>query len=182
MPSRIFQCALLSASIPFAQALSAQLAAPVPHVPKALEAPSGQVVVRSLDGKGSQIYVCQNAGGAYAWKLKGPDAKLFGENGESVGRHFAGPTWKANDGSFVTGKLVASVPSPDTNSIPWLLLTITSHGGEGIMTRVETIERLNTKGGVAPASGCSAMNKGQEVPVPYEASYYFYGVPSPARH
>lgn len=136
----------------------------------------------SLQGKGSQIYVCQNTGGVYAWKLKAPDAKLFGDSGELVGRHFAGPTWEANDGSRVVGKLVTSVPSPDANSIPWLLLTAVSHEGKGLMTRVESIQRLKTKGGIAPARSCSAEVKDKEVSVPYEASYYFYGEGSPGMH
>jgi hypothetical protein len=173
---------LLSASILIAHGLRAQFAAPVPKAPKALQPPSDQAVVLSLEGKGSQIYVCQDTGDMYAWKLKGPDAKLFGESGEVVGRHFKGPTWEANDGSRVTGKLVASVPSPDSKSIPWLLLQAAAHEGKGLMSGIQSIQRLGTKGGVAPAVTCSARNKDKEVSVLYQAYYYFYGEPSPGMH
>jgi hypothetical protein len=148
-------------------------------VPKALLPPQGQVLILHLEGKGKQIYTCQSAGGVYAWKLKAPDAKLFRQNGELAGRHFAGPAWEASDGSRITGKLVASVPSPDSNSIPWLLLSVTSHDGAGIMSKVQSVQRLETKGGIAPATGCSASNENHETPVPYEAAYYFYGMPQP---
>jgi hypothetical protein len=144
-------------------------------VPKVLLPPQGEALILHLNGKGKQIYTCQSAGGVYAWKLKAPDAKLFRPNGELAGRHFAGPTWEASDRSRITGKVVASAPSPDSNSIPWLLLSVTSHDGAGNMSRVQSVQRLETKGGVAPVSGCSASNENQEMPVPYEAGYYFYG-------
>jgi hypothetical protein len=163
------RCVLLSGAILLAESSG----------PKALLPPAGQVLILHLNGKGKQIYSCQGAGGVYAWKLKAPDAKLFSEGGELAGRHFAGPAWEANDGSRVTGKLVASVPSSDSNSIPSLLLTVTSRAGTGIMSKARSIQRLETKGGVAPATGCSASNENDETSVPYEAGYYFYGMPEP---
>jgi hypothetical protein len=74
------------------------------------------------------------------------------------------------------GKLVTSLPPPDSNSIPWLLLKVKSHEGNGLMTRVDSIQRLNTKGGVAPSAGCDASSENHETCVPYEADYYFYGI------
>jgi Protein of unknown function (DUF3455) len=116
--------------------------------------------------------------GGYTWNLKRPEAKLFGESGELTGRHF-GSTWVANDGSRVSAMLVASLPSPDSGSIAWLLLTMTSRDSAGLMSRVESLQRLDTKGGVVPAAGCGATNVNEEVAVPYEANYYFYGQPRP---
>jgi len=104
-----------------------------------------------------------------------PRAELLGENGQRVGRHFAGPTWEASDGSRVVGKMIANLPSPDSGSIPWLLISAVSHEGTGKMTRVESIQRLNTKGGKAPAAGCDAAHTNAETSAPYEADYYFYG-------
>ena len=46
--------------------------------------------------------------------------------------------------------------------------------GSGAMTGVTYIQRLNTKGGVAPARPASA-GKGQRQQVAYEADYVFYG-------
>ncbi len=96
------------------------------------------------------------------------------KDGKPFGKHFTGPSWEATDGSRVTGKAVANAPSPDANSIPWLLVNILSHDGTGVLSRATTIQRLNTKGGKAPASGCDAAHVGQELRVPYSADYLFY--------
>ena len=46
----------------------------------------------------------------------------------------------------MSGKAVANAPSPDTESIPWLLVNIVGHSGsDGVLTRATTIQRLNTK-------------------------------------
>ena len=175
--SHILQSVLLG-SIILAGITRAQSTPTLPNTPEALRPPKDQVLIFHLKGKGNQIYTCQNDAGTYAWKLKAPEAVLLSENGEQKGRHFGGPTWEANDGSRITGKLVASVLSPDPLSISWLLLSVVSHdGGRGIMTRVESIQRLNTKGGKAPGSGCDASHENAETSVHYEASYYFYGTP-----
>jgi hypothetical protein len=108
-------------------------------------------------------------GAQFTWALEAPDAQLFDKDGKLFGKHFAGPSWEANDGSRVTGKALASVPSPDPDSIPWLLVNIVSHDGDGQLSRVTTIQRLHTKGGKAPTSGCDATHAGQEVRVPYSA-------------
>jgi len=145
------------------------------QTPNQLEPPKDQVLLFKLTGKGSQIYVCQSAAGAYTWVFKAPDAKLYNQDGELAGRHFAGPTWEAKDGSRVKGKLLSSVPSPDAGAIPWLLLTAVAHEGTGTMASIQSIQRLNTTGGKAPAEPCEAPNDKHEVAVPYQANYFFYG-------
>lgn len=146
-----------------------------PSAPKQLRPPKGEALLLHLEGKGKQIYVCRNTEGTFAWKLKAPDATLFNEAREEAGHHFAGPTWEAKDGSRVTGKLVASVRPKKPDTIPWLLLDAVSHDGKGVMANVESIQRLHTKGGAAPAAGCSAAYENEETSVAYEADYYFYG-------
>jgi hypothetical protein len=47
--------------------------------------------------------------------------------------------------------------------------------GAGAMTGVTYIQRLNTKGGVAPSLACDAASKGRKQPVAYEADYVFDG-------
>jgi hypothetical protein len=168
----------LIAAMLLAGARHAQSSANRPDAPKTLQPPADQVLFLHVQGKGNQIYACEtSADGAPAWKFKAPEAKLYGANGGLAGRHFAGPTWQANDESKVVGKVAASVPSPDANSVPWLLLTMVSHSEKGIFSRVLNIQRLATKGGVAPATGCDASNLKKEIQVPYEATYYFYGEP-----
>ncbi len=146
----------------------------LPDTPKELRPPDKVILLRHLIGKGQQIYTCQNTAGTYAWKLKAPDAKLFDEKGREEGRHFAGPTWELRDGSRVVGSLVASVKSPDSKSISWLLLSAKSHEGNGAMATVAYIQRLGTTGGVAPQGGCSESSQNQEASVAYQAEYYFY--------
>ena len=42
------------------------------------------------------------------------------------------------------------------------------------MSEVRTIQRLNTKGGRAPTTGCDAQHQGEMARVNYTADYYFY--------
>jgi hypothetical protein len=145
------------------------------EVPAQLKPPEGQALVAVAHAKGFQVYTCKDDGKGYNWTLKGPEAELFDKAGKKVGRHFAGPTWEWSDKSQVTGKMMTSSPSPDTDSIAWLLLMATGHSGEGMLANVTNIQRLNTKGGKAPAGGCGAAHAGQETRAAYEADYYFYG-------
>src|SRR5580704_9105349 len=121
-----------------------------PAVPDELKPSAGEELLLHALASGDQIYTCDGS----KWILSGPDAKLSDEAGRPAGSHFAGPTWQWSDGSRVTGRPVANA-TPDPESIPWLLLTATSHEGDGVMKNVSSIQRLHTKGGKAPASGCT---------------------------
>ena len=46
--------------------------------------------------------------------------------------------------------------------------------GAGSMTGVTYIQRVNTKGGVAPTDACTAAMAGMKTTVPYQADYVFY--------
>jgi hypothetical protein len=144
------------------------------EIPQQLQPAANEQLLIQVHAKGDQIYICQEGATAFVWGLKAPDAQLFDKDGKPFGKHFAGPSWEANDGSRVTGKAVANVPSPDADSIPWLLIDVMSHEGSGVLSRATTIRRLNTKGGKAPASGCDSAHAGQELRVPYSADYLFY--------
>jgi Protein of unknown function (DUF3455) len=163
----------LCAAVLAAAGAAVRLSVASPQVPQRLLPPAGERVLLQVHAKGDQIYTCKGDGTQFAWTLKAPDAKLFDKNGKPFGKHFAGPSWQANDGSRVTGKAVASA-SPDPDSIPWLLVNIISHDGSGVLSSATNLQRLNTKGGKAPASGCDASRAGQEVRVPYSADYLFY--------
>jgi Protein of unknown function (DUF3455) len=143
-------------------------------IPQQLQPPASEQLLLQAHATGDQVYTCTSDGSQFAWTLKAPDAQLFDKDGKPFGKHFAGPSWEANDGSRVTGKAIANSPSPDANSIPWLLVTVVSHDGSGVLSRVTTVQRLNTKGGKAPASGCDASHLSQEVRVPYSADYRVY--------
>lgn len=145
------------------------------QIPQQLQPPADEQLLLQVHARGDQIYTCGNDSGEFAWTLKAPDAQLFDKDGKHFGKHFAGPSWEADDGSRITGKGAATVPSPDADSIPWLLVKVVSHDGKGVLARVDTVQRLNTKGGKAPGSGCDASHAGQEVRTAYSADYFFYG-------
>jgi Protein of unknown function (DUF3455) len=85
-------------------------------------------------GNGDQVYGCVDG----RWALEAPDAKLLNQKGSVIGRHFAGPTWQLNDGSWVKGKVVAKQVAPDATAVPWLLLE--SVGGTGKLGAVRFIQ------------------------------------------
>ena len=146
------------------------------QVPKQIQPSAKEHLLVQVHAKGNQVYTCKSDSAQFTWTLKAPDAQLFNKNGEPFGKHFTGPSWEASDGSRVTGKAVANVPSPDADSIPWLLIKVVSHDGSGVLSSATAIQRLNTKGGKAPATGCDASHVGQEVPIPYSADYLFYAL------
>jgi len=146
-----------------------------PDVPEKLAAPAPEQVILQVHATGSQIYVCQaNPDQKLSWTLKAPEAQLFDSQNKVIGKHFAGPTWKHNDGSDVVGKVVARQDAPDPSAIPWLLLTAANHSGNGILSGVTSIQRIHTKGGQAPTLGCDGAHRGAETTSAYSADYYFY--------
>jgi hypothetical protein len=167
--TRVLQVALLMTCSTVA------LAAP-PQIPAELTAPAGEKLVLKAHATGSQIYTCKaGTDGALQWVLKAPDADLHDRKGTVIGHHFAGPSWKYKDGSEISGKASAHVDSPDAGSIPWLLVSVTAHTGDGLFSKVSSIQRINTKGGKPPAtSECDASKSGTESKSTYSADYYFY--------
>ncbi len=145
-----------------------------PATPPALRAPADQKPARALLGTGYRIYTCSPSGpGAFAWVLTAPEAALE-DSGQAIGKHYAGPTWEAADGSKVVGKLVAKADAPEPGAIPWLLLEAKSTTGAGIFAAVKSVQRVATTGGQAPKEGCDAAHAGAEARVPYRATYWFY--------
>jgi len=71
--------------------------------------------------------------------------------------------------------VISKQDAPRPYAIPWLLLAAASHTGEGIFSRVTSIRRIRTEGGVPPsANTCDASAKGKESRSAYSADYYFY--------
>ena len=141
-------------------------------IPSAVAMP-GAEVRQVLFANGVQVYRCVAAteGGARHWQLAGPEAELFSDAGHAtpVGRHFAGPTWEAQDGSRLTGKVRTSVPAPDPASIPWLLVDVRGSGPNGLLSGITAIQRVFTAGGKPPAASCTDGTP--DLRVPYTAQY-----------
>jgi hypothetical protein len=146
-------------------------------VPEALKVPAGQVLAISVRAAGAQIYACtadKDDPTRFSWTLKAPEATLRDKSGKPLGKHYAGPTWEAADGSKVVGEVVAKTDAPDAAAIPWLLLRAKSTSGTGIFSTIASIQRLRTVGGKAPANGCDKDRSGKEARVSYSAQYLFY--------
>lgn len=114
-----------------------------------------------------QIYECR--GTPAQWVFVAPEAKLFDAQGRSIGSHGAGLHWLADDGSRLVGSLEARADAPTAGAIPWLLLTTAANAAHGRFGGVSHIQRINTVGGMAPASGCDATTVGSRVRIPYTA-------------
>jgi hypothetical protein len=138
--------------------------------PEAIMVP-GETMVATIHAQGAQVYECKaDASGALAWQFREPVATLL-SNGKTLGRHYAGPTWELADGSAIVAKVAASAPGAGPTDIPLLKLAVVSHKGSGLLAGVDTIQRLNTKGGVAKGPCDTA---GAFLSVPYSADYAFY--------
>ncbi|WP_280154781.1 DUF3455 domain-containing protein [Piscinibacter sp. XHJ-5] len=144
--------------------------------PAALRPPAGETMALELHARGVQIYECAAAKDAqrFEWSLKGPEAALFYRGGRSAGIHYAGPSWQALDGSTVVAQVAAREDSPDPSAIPWLLLRTVSTRGEGVFSRVLSIQRVDTVGGRPPAEPCTPEQAGRVAPVAYSATYNFF--------
>ena len=150
-----------------------------------LNVPNGQQLFFKASAQGAQIYVCQQKSADYPlhyeWTLKAPDAVLFNQKGQPLGKHYGGPTWESNDGSKVMAIVKSKLDAPEKGAIPWLLLKARSHEGKGVFRLTTWIQRVNTTGGKAPAQGCDESSKDREVRVNYTADYLFYRVDTPHR-
>lgn len=142
---------------------------------QSLAPPPGNTLFLHTFGNGIQIYHSQKVGEVFRWVFFAPSATLYADATEAqpVATHYNGPTWQLkDDGSRAVGKVLVSIPSANSGSVPQLLLAVKSHGGAGIFGQVSFIQRLNTVGGGAPSTAPTAL--GQEADVPYKATYNFF--------
>ena len=154
-----------------AQGISAPQAAGAQAKTVHFDGSSTATLVLQARGDGVQIYTCLKDAD-WAWKLKAPEARLLDQEGKAIGKHFAGPTWRLNDGSEVQGKPLEV--RKQSGTIPWLILSARSTGSEGRLSRVDVVRRTETRGGLPPSTGCDAAHAGVEVRVPYSATYSFF--------
>jgi len=175
-----------------------------PAVPGNIQVPAGNKLFLVGHAVGTQNYICVPSGTSVRFVLFTPQATLFDDDGEQLITHYFSPnpsevntdpkvisnytiraTWQdSKDSSTVWGKVEPGRSSTDSNyvepgAIPWLLVTIAGHqdgptGGDRL-SGTTFIQRLNTHGGVAPATGCTSLGDlGNTAFVPYTTDYYFY--------
>jgi hypothetical protein len=172
----------------------------VPPVPPNIQVPAGNTAYLLGHAVGTQNYLCQATQSGFSWKLLGPQATLFVKLQfgstfipQQIATHFLSPnpnengtprpTWQGSfDTSAVWGSAAASSTDPayvSPGAIPWLLVQVVGaqNGptGGSMLSQTTYIHRLNTAGGVAPATGCSQSSEAGSVALaPYTTDYYFY--------
>ncbi len=138
-------------------------------IPDAIAAP-GETIVLTLHAEGAQIYEAKaDASGKLAWVFREPVATLL-SGSDTIGRHYAGPNWEHHDSSAIVGKASGNAPGATDQDIPWLKIEVVSQRGQGVLSGVTTVQRINTKGG-KPDSACD--KPGAFLNVPYSADYVF---------
>ena len=145
------------------------------QIPAAIVARAGAVMA-TFHAEGAQIYQCKPDSEKYpsepralSWQFREPVATLIAD-GKSIGLHSAGPSWDHIDGSGVKGKVASTALGATANDIAWLMLDIIEHRGSGALSEAATVERINTKGGLAQGP-CEPA--GAYLSVPYSAEYVF---------
>jgi hypothetical protein len=129
----------------------------------------GLTVVATLRGVGKQVYKCTNG----APGSPEPVATLEELRGSKriVGIHGAGPFWASLDGSKVarSGDVVsAKPPAGSPPGVDWLKVPVTSQLGAGVFSKVVFVQRIDTRGGLPPAT-CTGP-----VAVDYSTNYVFW--------
>ncbi|HEY6888111.1 MAG TPA: DUF3455 domain-containing protein [Solirubrobacter sp.] len=167
-----------------------------PAVPPDLRVNPGATPFLEGHAVGTQNYVCEPSATGFAWSLFTPEATLFTDEDSQLITHFFSPNpeergtvraaWQhSRDSSTVWARLSDPAhSSTDPNfvakgAVPWLLLDASGvrpgPTGGSKLTRTTFVQRVNTAGGVAPATGCDAPSDvGARAFVPYTADYYFF--------
>lgn len=131
---------------------------------------SSRQVLATFHAEGVQIYECKaGPAGKATWTFREPLATLI-ENGKTVGRHFAGPSWELDEGSLVRGHLAQSLPGATLSDVPILNLDVVRHDRAGRLDGATKVYRIHTRSG-ALAGACDAI--GTFRAVPYSADYVF---------
>jgi hypothetical protein len=185
-----FIVAALAAATPFA-AMATNIKPP--KVPDTLAVPAGSKAFLIGHAVGTQNYICLPDGTGAKWVLFGPQATVFDDRGTQIMTHFLSPnpaesnalraTWMDSDRtSSVWAMKVAESDDAryvEPGAIKWFLLKVmgAEEGSQRNDRLVKTtvIHRVNTSGGIAPASECTLTGDvGKTKFVPYTADYVFY--------
>ena len=141
----------------------------------------------------------------FAWTLFTPEATLFNDDLRELITHYFAPnlnpnkletspkpefadgpiraTWQhALDASTVWAKAIATSTDArfvKVGAVAWVKLVVVGSedgpSGGDKLTATTFVQRLNTDGGSAPATGCaSSQDIGKQAFVPYTADYFFY--------
>jgi len=144
--------------------------------------PSGNKRVATYFAEGVQKYKARVKQGSYPiafeWVFVAPEATLYDVNNTVVGHHGAGPFWTLSPSDSIYAQAFSparTATSPDAGSIDWLLLkTKDGTTPSGIFAGVDYIQRIDTKGGKAPATPPATIT--ETAAVKYTAVYRFSSI------
>ena len=146
-------------------------------LPALIQVAAGNSVVLEAQAKGTITYACRKEKEpltTYKWIVAGEQGVLKDSEGKEIGTYSGPPArWSVDDKSFVNGSQVAVSPNGAKN-IPFQLVKADVAGGQGVLTAVSYVQRVNTKGGVAPSKKCTVDNVGEKAEVKYSAEYRFW--------
>jgi hypothetical protein len=137
-----------------------------------IKVPGDHEPVLKLTGRGAQVFRCEKRQGAGTWVFRQPDAELLDETGKVVGRHGANFSFEHVDGSRLVATIAAYDDAPKATDLRWLLMTTRSFG-KGTFDGVTHVQRINTAGGMPPAS-CDAAQTGKVLRVDFTSDFVFY--------
>ena len=141
--------------------------------------PNGNTRVATYYAVGVQKYKARIKAGSdpvsYEWVFVAPEADLYDFTNAEVGTHGAGPFWEISAADSIFAQQFSparTAPSPDPESIDWLLLMPkVGTTPTGIFAGVDYIQRIATKGGKAPLTPPTSLT--QTADVKYKTVYRF---------
>jgi len=137
-----------------------------------IKVPDDREPVLKLAARGAQVFRCEKRDGQGAWVFRQPDAELLDAAGKVVGRHGANFSFEHVDGSRLVATIAAHDEAPKPTDLRWLLMTTRSFG-KGAFEGVTHVQRINTAGGMPPAS-CDAAHAGRILRIDFTSDFLFY--------
>lgn len=147
------------------------------QVPASL-VPVGERQVDRFESRGMLTYECRAKAGAASsaeWGYVAAETELIDGQGKGIGKHtFPPPLWQALDGSKFTGTIKARADAPQAGAAPWLLVSTRSTGGEGRFSKITSLQRVNTQGGIAPTRRCDGTTIGAKERVAFTSDLVLF--------
>jgi hypothetical protein len=137
-----------------------------------IKVPDGSEPVLKLAARGAQVFRCEKRDGQGIWVFRQPDAELLEAAGKVVGRHGANFSFEHVDGSRLVATIAAYDDAPKSTDLRWLLMTTRSFG-KGAFEGITHVQRINTTGGMPPAS-CDAAHAGRVLRIDFTSDFLFY--------
>jgi hypothetical protein len=185
----LITCASMFALLTAVNLQAGQRADLTQSIPPEIQVPPEAELFLVGHGFGTQNYVCVPSGAGVAFTLFTPQATLFDDDLQQITTHFFSPnpeenntiraTWEhSRDTSMVWGAVTHQQVVRE-DSIAWLRVDVKGAAsgptGGNKLTPTKFIQRINTVGGLAPATECrGAKDIGNKAFVPYSADYLFY--------